>query len=162
MNRARILAGRSFFPVSVAGFIAAKSRKSGCRRSASVSPLSVNVKLPLESSKSPQRRSSVSPEAKFISSKRTHLPVRIASTKAPSVKAKANPDSLATRCFSNLSAATRKFAHAEGVERPLTRLPEEVPEPTDNSCILFCPILAARRKHWDKRFHCPFSYAEDT
>jgi hypothetical protein len=40
-----------------------------------------------------------------------HFPVRIASTRAPSVNKKARPDSLAILCRSKRSAIDRKSAH---------------------------------------------------
>jgi hypothetical protein len=68
-----MLAGRSFLPASVAGFIAAKRRKSGCLTTASASPFSVRVMLPVESSSSPHNLCNVSLDARFISSSNTLL-----------------------------------------------------------------------------------------
>ena len=67
-------AGNSFFPTSVAGFIQAKRRKSGCLLMGLLSPRSSRVSEPALDSRSPDKHSKVSALARLISSNSTHSP----------------------------------------------------------------------------------------
>jgi len=68
--------GKSFFPTSVAGFIAAINLKFGCLDIGVESVFSYIVTVPSDSSKL-DKHCSVSAEARFISSNKTQYPKNI-------------------------------------------------------------------------------------
>ena len=89
VNLERILSGRSCLPMSVAGFMAPNIRKSLWAWMRSVSPVSgrsIEGSSTSELVKRSAKLSSKSGEARFISSRSTQSPPRIAWTIAPSTK----------------------------------------------------------------------------
>ena len=110
VNRPRREAGNSFLPMSVGGFMAANTRKSGWRTTGSTSPLSVRHNdWP---SNIPAIPCSVSGVARLISSSKTQCPARMASTSRPSTKAKAKPNSIRGKLTSNRFTRWLSSLHA--------------------------------------------------
>mmetsp|Transcript_36373 Transcript_36373/g.91865 ORF Transcript_36373/g.91865 Transcript_36373/m.91865 type:complete len:328 (-) Transcript_36373:1496-2479(-) len=147
VNRLRTAAGRSRFPASVAGFIAASRRKLGCRPRTLTSPRSASVMLPFSASSSPAMRSRASGGARLISSSNSQQPRRSACTSAPSTKAKANPPSAAATVRSAAPRASPNAPQSSKTDGAIVRRfffvdsPSEEPVPDLSLSIL---AMAAR------------------
>jgi len=154
VKRYRIPGGKSFFPTSVAGFIAANKRNPGCLSIGFESPRSASTSEAEGDSRREISRCNVSGEAKLTSSSKIQHPCRIARTRGPSSNRNAaSPPPVsdlaaARRCLRNLFTC---MAHASHASR-------KAGGHLDGSLAIFLDAISAARFNPAPSFsYCPAS-----